>query len=220
MLTPNPCRRVGVHETSFKQVRLVTGSAVVFEGRLMARPSVAQHPHRRGDCSLSIEGGADRAPVETAAIAREGAALLAVPDDVATTDLPLTGGWNCGAVRYEMSAPLVAASYSHCRRCQRRSGRRASEVSKERDHRMARLHARVEGLLPRWALIEAAPHAARHPAYRDRYQRTATRLGTQRGKRSRASRSPAQLQPPNRSSHQATNRTPRQPAPLHGDTLA
>jgi transposase len=33
----------------------------------------------------------------------------------------------------------------------------------------------------RWALIEAATHAARHPVYRDRYQRTKTRLGKQRG---------------------------------------
>ncbi len=33
----------------------------------------------------------------------------------------------------------------------------------------------------RWALIEAATHAARHPIYRDRYQRTKTRLGRQRG---------------------------------------
>jgi transposase len=33
----------------------------------------------------------------------------------------------------------------------------------------------------RWALIEAATHAARHPVYRDRYQRTRTRLGKQRG---------------------------------------
>jgi transposase len=35
----------------------------------------------------------------------------------------------------------------------------------------------------RWALIEAATHAARHPAYRDHYQRTAQRLGRQRGKK-------------------------------------
>jgi transposase len=35
----------------------------------------------------------------------------------------------------------------------------------------------------RWALIEAATHAARHPAYRARYQQTATRLGKQRGKK-------------------------------------
>jgi transposase len=33
----------------------------------------------------------------------------------------------------------------------------------------------------RWALVEAATHAARHPAYVDHYQRTKTRLGRQRG---------------------------------------
>jgi transposase len=33
----------------------------------------------------------------------------------------------------------------------------------------------------RWALIEAATHAARHPAYRERYERTKQRLGKQRG---------------------------------------
>ena len=33
----------------------------------------------------------------------------------------------------------------------------------------------------RWALIEAAVHAARHPVYRDRYERTKKRLGRQRG---------------------------------------
>ena len=40
--------------------------------------------------------------------------------------LPLTGGCNCGAVRYEVTEPLVAASYCHCRRCQRRTGTAAS----------------------------------------------------------------------------------------------
>jgi len=35
----------------------------------------------------------------------------------------------------------------------------------------------------RWALIEAATHAYRHPAYRARYQRTRQRLGRQRGAR-------------------------------------
>jgi transposase len=35
----------------------------------------------------------------------------------------------------------------------------------------------------RWALVEAATHACTHPAYRDRYQRTKTRLGKQRGAR-------------------------------------
>jgi transposase len=35
----------------------------------------------------------------------------------------------------------------------------------------------------RWALVEAAVHASTHPVYRDRYQRTKTRLGKQRGAR-------------------------------------
>jgi len=35
----------------------------------------------------------------------------------------------------------------------------------------------------RWALIEAATHAARHPCYAEHYQRTAARLGRQRGKK-------------------------------------
>jgi len=33
----------------------------------------------------------------------------------------------------------------------------------------------------RWALVEAAQHAARHPAYQARYQRNRARLGKQRG---------------------------------------
>jgi len=33
----------------------------------------------------------------------------------------------------------------------------------------------------RWALVEATTHACKHPAYRDRYQRTKQRLGKQRG---------------------------------------
>jgi hypothetical protein len=42
------------------------------------------------------------------------------------TDLPVTGGYNCGAVRFEVTEPLVAASYCHCKRCQPRSGAAAS----------------------------------------------------------------------------------------------
>ena len=41
-------------------------------------------------------------------------------------DFPLTGGCNCGAVRFEVTEPLVVASYCHCKRCQRRSGAAAS----------------------------------------------------------------------------------------------
>jgi hypothetical protein len=36
--------------------------------------------------------------------------------------LPLTGGCGCGAVRFEVSEPRVAAVYCHCKRCQRRTG--------------------------------------------------------------------------------------------------
>ena len=42
------------------------------------------------------------------------------------TDFPLTGGCNCGAVRFEVCAPIPIASYCHCKRCQRRSGTAAS----------------------------------------------------------------------------------------------
>ena len=45
-------------------------------------------------------------------------------------DLPLTGGCLCGAVRFEVSEPLVSASYCHCTRCQRRTGTAASAQAK------------------------------------------------------------------------------------------
>jgi len=35
---------------------------------------------------------------------------------------PLTGGCGCGAVRFEIDAPLKGAGYCHCTRCQRRTG--------------------------------------------------------------------------------------------------
>jgi hypothetical protein len=41
-------------------------------------------------------------------------------------DLPLTGRCLCGAVRFEIDAPLGPASYCHCTRCQRRTGTAAS----------------------------------------------------------------------------------------------
>jgi hypothetical protein len=41
-------------------------------------------------------------------------------------ELPLTGGCVCGAVRFEVSAPLLSAGYCHCTRCQHRTGTAAS----------------------------------------------------------------------------------------------
>jgi hypothetical protein len=38
----------------------------------------------------------------------------------------VTGRCNCGAVRFELTAPLTSASYCHCTRCQRRTGAAAS----------------------------------------------------------------------------------------------
>jgi hypothetical protein len=42
------------------------------------------------------------------------------------TELPLTGGCLCGAVRFEVTASPVSAGYCHCTRCQRRTGTAAS----------------------------------------------------------------------------------------------
>ena len=41
-------------------------------------------------------------------------------------EISLTGGCLCGGVRYEVTEPLVSASYCHCKRCQRRTGTAAS----------------------------------------------------------------------------------------------
>ena len=38
----------------------------------------------------------------------------------------LSGGCNCGAVRFELTEPPVDAGYCHCRRCQRRTGTASS----------------------------------------------------------------------------------------------
>lgn len=36
--------------------------------------------------------------------------------------LPLVGSCGCGAIRFEISEPLVGAAYCHCTRCQKRIG--------------------------------------------------------------------------------------------------
>jgi hypothetical protein len=38
------------------------------------------------------------------------------------TAVRLIGGCGCGAVRFQVTAPLVSARYCHCTRCQRRTG--------------------------------------------------------------------------------------------------
>jgi len=45
---------------------------------------------------------------------------------------PLTGACNCGAVRFEISAPFVSSTYCHCTRCQRRTGTGASANARAR----------------------------------------------------------------------------------------
>ena len=42
----------------------------------------------------------------------------------------LTGSCGCGAVRFEIAEPLVAAAYCHCTRCQKRTGTAAQASAK------------------------------------------------------------------------------------------
>lgn len=61
------------------------------------------------------------------------------------TDLPLTGGCSCGAVRFEIDAPLFRAVYCHCTRCQHRTGGAAS-VSARTDPAAVRVVAGADRL--------------------------------------------------------------------------
>ncbi|MEP6953033.1 MAG: GFA family protein [Solirubrobacteraceae bacterium] len=45
------------------------------------------------------------------------------------TSLPLTGGCNCGAVRFEVTETPRGAVYCHCTRCQRRTGSAAAATA-------------------------------------------------------------------------------------------
>ena len=45
-------------------------------------------------------------------------------------ELPLSGGCGCGAVRFEIDAPLTGALYCHCTRCQRRTGAAAGTTGR------------------------------------------------------------------------------------------
>ena len=62
----------------------------------------------------------------------------------------LRGGCGCGAVRFEVTAPLAGAGYCHCTRCQRRTGTGSSAQARI-DGRTFRLLAGAEvvrGWLP------------------------------------------------------------------------
>jgi hypothetical protein len=48
---------------------------------------------------------------------------------MADPKLPLTGECMCGAVRFEVSEPLLGAVFCHCKRCQRRTGTGASTTA-------------------------------------------------------------------------------------------
>ena len=63
----------------------------------------------------------------------------------------LTGACGCGAVKFEIDAPLIGGAYCHCTRCQRRTGTAASA------------QARIDGRPFRLLAGEALVKAWRHP---------------------------------------------------------
>jgi transposase len=70
----------------------------------------------------------------------------------------------------------------------------------------------------RWALLEAATHAARHPCYRDHYQATKTRLGRQRG--TKVARVEVARKLAEAIWHMLTTQAPFRPARPHAHPLA
>jgi transposase len=70
----------------------------------------------------------------------------------------------------------------------------------------------------RWALLEAATHAARHPCYRDQYQATKARLGRQRGPK--VARVEFARMLAEAIWHMLTTRAPFRPAGPHAHPLA
>jgi hypothetical protein len=64
-------------------------------------------------------------------------------------DPSLTGSCGCGAVRFEIAEPLVAAAYCHCTRCQKRTGTAAQASAKVAPGSVTVLEG--EGLLRDWA---------------------------------------------------------------------
>lgn len=49
-------------------------------------------------------------------------------------EAPLQGGCLCGAVRFELTAPLLSAGYCHCTHCQRRTGTGSSANGRVPQH--------------------------------------------------------------------------------------
>jgi hypothetical protein len=68
---------------------------------------------------LQLRGGMSRAR------RRRGGYRVAIAlasDSLPSPGAPLQGGCLCGAVRFEITAPLLSAGYCHCTHCQRRTG--------------------------------------------------------------------------------------------------
>jgi hypothetical protein len=82
---------------------------------------------------------------------------LAAARLVSVPELPLTGGCLCGGVRYEVTEPLVSASYCHCTRCQRRTGTAASAQARVAPGSLHLLQG--EELVREWAPDDGWPKA-------------------------------------------------------------
>jgi hypothetical protein len=72
-------------------------------------------------------------------------------------ELPLLGGCLCGGVRYEVTEPLVSASYCHCTRCQRRTGTAASAQARVSPGSLRIVKG--EELVREWAPADGWPKA-------------------------------------------------------------
>jgi hypothetical protein len=72
-------------------------------------------------------------------------------------ETPLTGGCNCGAVRFEITEPLVGSLYCHCTRCQRRTGAAASANARTAPGAFRLLQGAEQ--LGRWVPEDGSPKA-------------------------------------------------------------
>src|ERR1700722_14701201 len=61
-------------------------------------------------------------------------------EEILAPALPLKGGCGCGAVRFELEAPLLGAAYCPCTRCQRRSGAAAQASARAQEGTLRVLH--------------------------------------------------------------------------------